>query len=159
MSNDIKQSFERRIQQSINQINELRSDDKADEIIANLAKYLCILISGYTEKVFIHLIVQHFSVRANPKIVRFISQTYRHATNLNMEKMLDILQKFDDNWKDTILNHLQYDEYSSSIQAIYDNRNKIAHGENVNVTVTNLETWYHSIQDFFAYINRLINGS
>lgn len=157
MSNDIKQGFERRIQQSINQINELRSDDNADEIIANLSKYLCILISGYTEKVFINLLVQHFSIRANPKIVRFISQTYRHTTNLNMEKIIDILQKFDDSWKDSILSNLQYDEYSSSIQAIYDNRNKIAHGENVNVTVSNLEYWYHSIQDFFDYVNRLIN--
>lgn len=157
MSNEVKQSFERRIDQAITQIKELRKRDDADEIISNLSKYLCILISGYTEKVFIIMLVQHFSVRANPRIVRFISQTYKHTTNLTMEKIEEILQKFDDSWKDGLQNNPSYEEYKESIQAIYDNRNKIAHGENVNVTASNLEQWYSKIKDFFIDMNNLIN--
>ena len=45
-----------------------------------------------------------------------------------------------------------YDEYDDALQSIYDNRNKIAHGENSNVGVKSLEDCYHKIQEFFVIL-------
>ena len=139
MSNDLKQSFTRRINSTISQIESLSYDGSADEIKSNLSKYLCILISGYTEKVFINMLVQYFKIRNSPRIPRFIAQTHKHTTNLKMNKIEEILSSFDSEWSDKLKSNIHYDEYAASVNSIYENRNKIAHGESNNVTVNSLK--------------------
>ena len=69
MSNEVKQTFERRINSLIEQINFLNKQDDYDEIISNLSKYLCILIAGYTEKMFVYYLNKYFENKAHPKLV------------------------------------------------------------------------------------------
>ena len=159
MSNEIKQSFEKRISQSISQIHELQKEDDADEIIANLSKYLCILISGYTEKVFINSLVQYFSIRRVPKIAKFVANTHKHTTNLTMKKILEILNSFDKEWEDKLKSSTSFDEYNAAVSSIYENRNKIAHGEVTTVTVSRLENWYKNIKDMIDEIIKIVNKS
>ncbi len=159
MSNDLKQNFTRRINSAISQIESLPDDGSADEIKSNLSKYLCILISGYTEKVFINMLVQYFTIRNSPRIPRFITQTHKHTTNLKMKKIEEILSSFDSYWSDRLHSHMKYDEYSAAVNSISENRNKIAHGDNTNVTVNNLKIWFSKIEELFDEISRIIATS
>lgn len=158
MSNELKQNFQIRINSLITQINSLNDDGNNDEIKSNLSRYLCILISGYIEKNFIHMLVKYFSVRNSPKIVRFITQTHKHTTNLKMKKIEDILSSFDTNWTTKLKDCQKYDEYAGAINSILDNRHKIAHGENTTVTVKSLRDWFEKINDFFEEINKIIHN-
>ena len=156
MSNELKQNFQLRINSLIVQINSLNDDGSSDEIKSNLSRYLCILISGYTDKLFINMLIQYFSVRNGPRISRFMTQTYKHTSNLKMKKIEEILSSFDKEWANKLKECQKYDEYTAAINSITDNRNKIAHGENTTVTVKSLEDWFKKINEFFEEINKII---
>ena len=139
MSNEVKQTFERRINSLIEQINFLNKQDDYDEIISNLSKYLCILIAGYTEKMFVYYLI-------------------KHTTNLQMTKIEEILCKFDECWVETLKKDVDYQEYKDSLQSIYDNRNKIAHGEISNIGFKSLEDSYVRIQKFFERLVKVMGS-
>lgn len=154
MSNEVKQTFERRIDSLIGQIKSLKVKDDSDEIISNLSKYLCILIAGYTEKLFVYYINNYFAKKAHPKLVNWLYASLR----LQMSKIEDILGKFDSSWCNILKENENYQEYKDSLQSIYDNRNKIAHGEISNIGIQSLESSYLRIQDFFECLLKIMNG-
>ena len=158
MSNDVKQNFEHRIDSLISQIQKLCKEDEYDEVISNLSKYLCILIAGYTEKVFVNQLLHFFENKNNPRLVRFLTLEFKRTTNLSIGKIEDILNKFDTSWVEKLRKSTDYEEYGDALQSIYDNRNKIAHGENSNVGVKSLEDCYHKIQEFFVLLNEVMRN-
>lgn len=156
MSNEVKQTFERRINSLIGQINFLNKQDDYDEIISNLSKYLCILIAGYTEKMFVYYLNKYFENKAHPKLKKYLSNSIKHTTNLQMLKIEEMLCKFDDGWVETLKKDADYQEYKDSLQSIYDNRNKIAHGEISNIGFKSLEDSYVRIQKFFECLVKVM---
>lgn len=98
MSNEVKQNFERRINSLVTQIKSLSERDDSDEIISNLSKYLCILIAGYTEKLFVHYLLTYFEKKAHPKLANYLKNSLKHTTNLQMLKIEELLCKFDKKW-------------------------------------------------------------
>ena len=148
MCNEVKQTFERRIVSLINQIKSLKEKDDFDEIISNLSKYLCILIAGYTEKLFVYYLERYFINKAHPRLVGYLRASLKHTTNLQMTKIEEILCKFDTKWTEWLRQEKDYQEYKDSLQSIYDNRNKIAHGEISNIGIQSLEDCYLRIKEF-----------
>ena len=102
------------------------------------------------------MLIQYFSVRNGPRISRFMTQTYKHTSNLKMKKIEEILSSFDKGWANKLKECQKYDEYTAAINSITENRNKIAHGENTTVTVKSLEDWFKKINEFFEEINKII---
>lgn len=126
MSNEIKQDFEKRIDSLITQIKDLnKKDDSNDEIISNLSKYLCILIAGYTEKLFVYKLSFYFKNKAHPKLAKYLSTSLKHTTNLNINKIEKILESFDTEWTKKLRQERNYQDYKDTLQSIYDNRNKL----------------------------------
>ncbi len=157
MANDLKQRFERRIDDLILQIETVGKNDDNDEVVSNLSKYLCILISGYTEKVFVDLIVRHYNNRTSPQLVRFISHKLKYVTNLNLQKIEKILNAFDSEWVAVLQKKMNYDIYTDSLSTIYGNRNNIAHGGISTITVSTLKEAYHYIKELIEEIRKIIN--
>lgn len=156
MSNDVKQNFELRISTLIERIKKIQKTENMDEAISDLSKYLCILISGYVEKVLVNKLVKYSEQRCAPQGVKFISLKLKNSTNYKMSKISELLDSFDCSWNEKLIKVKNYDEYEESINYIYQNRNKIAHGDTSGVVLNDLENHYFKIQNMFMEIDKIL---
>ena len=159
MSNEVKQLFETRIDELISRITTLRrinADGSLDDTIADLNKYLCVLISGYFEKVLVNQIITYSSKRTAPEIQHFLFDQLRHTTNIKKKKLEEILNGFTSVWVDGLNNWIDYDVFCSALGTIYDNRNKIAHGNNTSISIQTLTSSYDYFKSFFAEFNKIM---
>lgn len=96
--------------------------------------------------------------KAHPKLKKYLSNSIKHTTNLQMTKIEEILCKFDECWVETLKKDVDYQEYRDSLQSIYVNRNKIAHGEISNIGFKSLEDSYVRIQKFFERLVKVMGS-
>lgn len=161
MSNDLKQTFEYRIDELFSRIASLRRINikgEFDDTISDLNKYLCILLSGYFEKVLVYKIVSFSSKRSSPEIQSFVYDQLRHTTNIKKKKLEELLNGFTNSWVDGLNKWIDYDEFCTSLGTIYDNRNKIAHGDSTSISIQTLSTSYTYFKLFFDKFNKLLTG-
>lgn len=159
MSNDIKQNFEYQIEELIDIITNLSKDiESNDEIVSDLCRYLCVLISGYFEKTFIHILLKNYIKRRVPdSIYKFINSKLKGSTNFNKSKVEELLKSFDSKWVDQLKSWDNYDSFGDVIGSIYSNRNKIAHGENTTVSIRDMKNDYEILKEFFEKLVRVIS--
>ena len=156
MSKEIQGLFESKIDKLNTQIKTLTKNGNFDEEAANLNKYLCILISGYIEKVFVEKLTKHCTKKCGPQTLRYIQLDLKWTTNLDTEKTERILEKFSPNWKELLHKDLRYSEISNALDSIYNNRNRIAHGADIDVSNSNLISWYETIRYFFSQLDVIL---
>lgn len=159
MSNDLKQNFEYRIDELVSRISTLRRNDtngSLDDTISDLNKYLCVLISGYFEKVLVNQIINYSSNRTAPEIQHFLMDQLKHTTNIKKKKLEEILNGFTTIWVDGLKSWIDYDEFCASLGTIYDNRNKIAHGDSTSIGIQTLLTSYNYFKSFFDELSKVM---
>lgn len=159
MSNDIKQTFEYRIDELFSRISSLRrinTNGDFDDTISDLNKYLCVLISGYFEKVLVFKIITYSTTRASPEIQHFLLDQIRYTTNIKKKKLEELLNGFTKAWVEGLNNWDDYEEFCACLGTIYDNRNKIAHGENTSISIQTLSTSYTYFKLFFDEFNKVL---
>lgn len=145
----IKTDFESRITNLLKRIESLEEQDGNEEIISDLSRYLCLLISGYFEKVFKSYLSDFISTNSNKQIENYFSNgIINRMNNFDMDKVRDTLKNFDKNWDKEIKGLSEFSEYKESMDYIYINRNKIAHGGDTTVVYRDLQIHYNKISNF-----------
>ena len=117
-----------------------------EEILSHWARYLCVITSGFFETALRILLSEYSDARANPNIAKFAKHNIRRITNMNEEKVAQILGSFSDDWCKSFEKNLS-DEQKGAIDSIYANRNSIAHGDQVGITIARVKEYHgHLIQ-------------
>lgn len=116
-----------------------------DEAKAHLARYLCVLTSGYLEEVIKILIQDYVAAQASPTVANHVSSTTSNLTNLNSEKIGQLLNSFSSKWRDEFDNGLSEEE-KAAIDSVVANRHLIAHGRNVGVSYVHIKDWHKDIK-------------
>lgn len=147
--------LDRRIDELAVRIDHLVSLRKVEfeDSIADLNKYLCVLISGYAEKYFVYLI-ECYSSRSSREIQRYIEIDFRRTTNVRMKKILDYLEKFSIAWHLDFQSDPDFERYEESIDYIVNNRNKISHGENTSLSKADLMFHRAVVKDMLKRLER-----
>lgn len=157
-SNKIRQNFESQIQELIEIISGLtKKNDNDDEIVSDLCRYLCILVSGYFERTLIHILLDYTKNKVPNSIYQFVDSKLRGSTNFNKSKVEELLKSFNPVWVEKLHSWDDYDYFGDVIGYFYGNRNKIAHGENTTVSISDLETNYKVLKEFFDKLIFIIN--
>ncbi len=115
---------------------------------SDFAKYLCILVSGYVETAVTELLLEHSRRNAAPTVQRYVEAHTRRLTNLNSERLQQLLGSFDPDWRQS-LSQLLVDEKKDALDSVVSLRNKIAHGESVGLT-------YQRIIGYFKHIKPVV---
>ncbi|WP_256647482.1 HEPN domain-containing protein [Stenotrophomonas maltophilia] len=115
------------------------------ELRADMARHLCILVSGYIDQSIKAFTKEYVERRSGPTVVRYVEASSKNLTNLKAEKLTNHLLSFDSDWRSPLA-VLIADERKSALDSLIDVRHKIAHGSPSDVTIARVQGYYDEIQ-------------
>jgi hypothetical protein len=124
------------------------------ELLADFAKYLCILVAGFVEKSLAEIVLEHARFCGAPSLQKFVEQNTKKFTNANSERLLQFLGSFDSEWRGNMEGFLT-DERKDAVNSVYALRNNIAHGVSVDLTLARIQDYYYAIKDVVAFAQDL----
>ena len=123
--------------------------DGTSELQSDYARYLCILVCGFVETAVTELLLEHARSNSSPTIQRFVEARTQRLTNLNCERLGQLLGDFNPDWRSAI-GAILVDEKKDALDSVLNLRNKIAHGGSVGLT-------YHRISEYYGHIKPIID--
>ena len=123
----------------------------SEEILGHWAKYLCIMVAGYLENVVQLMLSDYVHSNAKGQVRNFVHQKLKRVTNLKEEKLGQLLGSFDAEWREMFCKRITNEE-KSAIDSIVANRNNIAHGIDVGITIARVREYYARIDDILMWI-------
>lgn len=140
----------------LDRVFEASDDVEDEEIKSHLARYLCVLTSGYLEESLKILVRNYVVSKAAPVVANHIDSTIKNVTNLNSEKMGQFLNSFSSRWKDAFDKCL-LDKEKDAIDSVVANRHQIAHGGNVGVSYVSIKEWHKDIKHVIEKLAHIIS--
>lgn len=135
------QSERRRLEKRIDYLLPLVPQVADHELRAELTKHLCVLSSGLLEASCKETLSRFAEKQCSPTVQRFVSAKLESLRNPKIQSIKDLLSSFDpmkaERWKDSLL-----DEERDSVDSIVDNRNQIAHGRHVGLSIDVFQRYY-----------------
>ena len=120
--------------------------DNDPEIQAGYTRYLCILVAGFIERSVEDILQSYAEQKADSRVSRYVSTTLRRRGNLRATQIVSLFGDFDESWKELLDDSLTA-EQRQAIGNVYANRNPIVHGEDVDLTYTQIRDDYHRVKD------------
>nr|VFJ86687.1 MAG: hypothetical protein BECKLFY1418B_GA0070995_100422 [Candidatus Kentron sp. LFY] len=140
--------LQRHLDAAFERIGDVTSDNP--ELQSDLARYLCVLVSGYLEKAVTALLLEHARQAGTPPTLqRFVDVRTRRFTNANTQRLQDLLGSFDPDWERELKSFL-VDGCKDAVNSIVGLRNRIAHGETVGIT-------YRQISDYYIQVQKVVD--
>lgn len=134
---------ENNLQRLFKKADNLKNLDGFDtEVRAQFTWYLCVRTSGYIEisiKVILHEYAKSY---ADSYTANYVSSQLKFSRNPKKQQIAELLGKFSPSWKDSF-NQQTKGNIGESLDSIVNNRNAIAHGNNVNLTFSELERYFN----------------
>jgi hypothetical protein len=125
------------------------------ELSSHWARYLCVIVNGFIENCirdFFHLYTER---RAGHEIVSYVSsKLYRDSHNPKYGVILQIAGNFDP----ILCQELEKveEDIKEAINSVVNNRHKIAHGESVGLSYSQIDEYYGKIKKFIEILEILV---
>lgn len=129
-----------------------------DELKAHWAKYLCIMVSCFIENTLRTLISEYSVNRANRNIANFVRFKIQNITNLNEERISQVLAAFNSDWHHDFKNGIS-NEQKDAFDTIIANRHLISHGRAVGITYIRVSEYFRHIKPAIQLIDNLFNST
>lgn len=128
------------------------------EFQADFAKYLCVLVSGYLESALCALLLAFTQKRSSGGVQSFVQRQLGPWTNPKAEKIIDLFGSFSQDWRDD-LNAFLVDQRKDSVNSLVALRHKIAHGESVGTSLSQIKSHYRVVNEVIDHIAELTDPS
>lgn len=127
--------------------------EEDDEMRSHIAKYVCILCSGFLENA-VHFIYTDFVKKetASPSVISFATITLNKIQNPNSDRFRDIAKSFKTEWESALNTFLQAEERSTALNYIIRDRHKIAHGKDSDITLTRIKEYHYKTVEVIRYL-------
>lgn len=140
-----------RINDLLLKANELFSPE--DEMRSEIAKYTCVLCSGFLENSISILFSTFIAANtSNQEIINYAQKCLNKIQNPKKDKILEIANYFNFEWQSELREFMLNEERGSSINYIITERHRIAHGDNSEITVNRLQLHFTKAVDVVAFI-------
>ena len=121
------------------------------EMQSDLARNLCVLVSGFVEKSVTELLVVFARRVGSPVLQSYVENSLRRLTNVNKEKLLQLLGSFDPDWR-TEYDAFIIDEREAALNSVVELRNRIAHGEFSTLSLGRMREYWEGIQKIIDHL-------
>lgn len=129
----------------LDRVFEVSDGIEDDEIKSHLSRYLCVLTSGYIEESVKILTRDYVSINSSPFISNHLNSSIGNLSNINSEKLCQLLNSFSGSWRESFENVLT-DSEKDAIDSVVANRHLIAHGINVGISYIRIKEWHKEIK-------------
>jgi hypothetical protein len=127
--------------QRLDQLFKVARDLSDPEIQSHWSRYLCVLVSGFIEN-SVELCLYEYSKNASSvHVSNFVSDRLRKFQNPKMGPILELFGTFNPEWRARIETETR-GRLADSVNSIVTNRNKIAHGDSVTLSMSSLAAYY-----------------
>lgn len=132
------------------------SKDLNEEQLANWARYLCILTSGFIENAVRTYAARYVARKSAPYVQNYVGKSMQSVTNLNYERLSQLLGAFSAEWGS------QFDleitqEQKDSLDSIVANRNNIAHGSDVGISFVTMKKYYDNAKKIIDLLDSIMD--
>lgn len=146
-------AYKQRLDNLFKKIESFQGDE---ELRAALARHLCVLVSGFLEVSVREIYGEYAQNKAAENVANYVTAELKSFQNPKMEKILNLTQSFSPNWKDN-LEKATEGEIKDSVDSIVANRNIIAHGRSVGITIGNIKRYYKNAVKLVGLIETQCN--
>lgn len=144
-------------------IDSLQAKAKSDvvsadlELQAQLARFLCVLSSGLIEQAVMSALDDYAKRRSSPTVARFASGYLSKFHNAKFEDILSVTSRFDPSWREHFETNTAA-EVQDAINSIVNNRNQIAHGGQVGISLVTFTEYYKHVKVFIAEFHTFVSN-
>ena len=126
-----------------------------DELQSHMAKYLCILCSGFLENA-LKLTLSDFAEQRteDEMIIAYVKSQLSRINNPNARKIRETAKIFSNEFDDSLRDFMQVNDKASAINYIITDRHKIAHGKDSDITIRKIEDYFDKVVEVFVYIEQ-----
>ena len=107
------------------------------ELIGHWGRYLCVLTAGFLENALTEVYSEYASKAASPQVANFATGRLTRITNPKSGMFIETARGFSKQWAADLDAFLDEDDQRrrNAIDSIMSNRNLIAHGQSVGISV------------------------
>lgn len=113
------------------------------ELIAHYSRYLCVLVSGHVEQSLKALVTQYCLKRSSPEVRRYVSRQLKWLSNVNTEKLKQLVESFDADW--WVRLEAEHGDDLSAFDSVAADRNAISHGDETGITIDRISQYFRQI--------------
>jgi len=147
-------SFEARIENVLKRAEEADLDD---ELRSSLARFACVLTSGYLEEAMRVVVGSWCGGKSHPQIHAYVGRQLDWFSNPKVGKILDELSHFSPAWRDAFEDKLT-DEEKDAVNSVVNNRHQIAHGRNVGVSPVPMRGYFIGCKSVVRKLDAVVNS-
>lgn len=134
------------------------SDDSGSfEVQSHWARYTCIVMSGYIEDSVKELLRAYTIERTSIAVFNFVSRQLKGFQSADTDNISSLFAKFDKDWLESLTLFLT-EERRAAVNSVVGNRHRIAHGLDVDVTMSQLNQWYPKVNEVIDHLRGLCSG-
>jgi hypothetical protein len=122
------------------------------ELLSDFAQYLCVLVAGFLEQSMQELIMEYSRNSASPAVQRYVESQIRKFTNVNVERLVQLLGRFNPDWQKDFEDYL-VDERKDAVNSVVNLRHAISHGRSTGgITMTRIRGHYDQIKNVVSRV-------
>lgn len=131
----------------------LQENENVDEEIkSGFVAYLCVRSYVYVEFAVQTILKEYVSAVTNDgPIGNFVKEQLRINRALRRSELLNLIGKFSEEWRKNLRDTTQ-GRLGDSLDSIVNNRNKIAHGDDVYISLRNLQSYFIDAQHIIELV-------
>jgi len=127
------------------------------DLQAELAKLACILASGYLEVACEEIFSAYTEPRSNGSVGRYVNRHLRRLRNVKSERLLQLVGAFDPERRSEVEEEIR-GRLADSINSIVANRNLVAHGRDVGLTLVRVKQYYDDAREAMRHVRAHFPG-
>jgi len=109
------------------------------------------------EQALITILENHTIRKSENRIAQYVSSQLSRIQNAKFEDILVTIGRFDPTWRDYLETNTVA-EVKSAIDSIVNNRNQIAHGGQVGISLTTFSAYYRSLKRFIEDLEAFVDS-
>lgn len=139
-----------RLRSILDRVREASNGDM--DLQGHWARYVCILVSGFVENSIKEVFSDYVKACANDAVARYAMSQLNKLQNPKTDKVLEVTGAFKSEWKAALDGFVSEDGRKEAIDSIMNNRNQIAHGRNVGITLAQVDKYLGKIVSVVQFI-------
>ena len=132
----------------------LKEADKMDndELKSDMARYACILVSGYLEASCRDIFGNFAKNQSSPAVHRFVARQLDQYYNLKADRFIQLANSFDPERGRKIEQDGEFGKLKDAVDSIVANRNNVAHGRDTGISLAVIKDYYERAGRFIRLI-------